>query len=57
MQWPQIVMIVVYTLGVAVSLQNHGKPRDPYNMWYTIIGTAIGVFILWAGGFWGPPCH
>ena len=54
MGWPQIVMIVIGSIGIGVNLVKHGERRtDKYNVWVSIIGCAIEAIILYFGGFWG----
>ena len=51
---PQIIMIILMTFNITFGLVNHGKPRtDKYNVWTNLIGCAIEVAILTAGGFFG----
>ncbi|MGL4801907.1 MAG: hypothetical protein ACRC18_06550 [Cetobacterium sp.] len=52
MEWPQVAMIILLTLGVGINLSNHGEMRnDRYNFWTSMLGVAINVWILRAGGF------
>ena len=53
MGWPQIVWIVVAAMGLGISLVKHGKMREPYNFWVTLISLGIEVLILYKGGFFG----
>ena len=52
---PQILIIVLYTLGVGISLAKHGEMEESkkHNVVPTLIGTAIQVALLWWGGFFG----
>ena len=53
MKWPQIVMIVLYVVNVVIDAQRHGEPKDgKHNVLVTLVGSALGVWVLWAGGFW-----
>ena len=52
MHWPQITMIVIYASSFGIELSRHGKPKEGvYNVWYDLIGTVIGITILYFGGF------
>lgn len=50
--WAQFAMALYLALTVAASVAMHGKPRAPYNAWYTIASAAIFAAMLWWGGFW-----
>jgi hypothetical protein len=53
MHWPQIVMIVLYSLGIALELGKHDEPKTGrHNVFSTLIASAIGVWLLHMGGFW-----
>ena len=50
--WPQITYIVLVILGIGISLERHGKPKTgTYNVLVDLVGTAIGLFIVYSGGF------
>lgn len=50
--WPQITYIVLTTLGIGLVLAKHGQPRtEKYNVWWSLIGTAMVLPILYYGGF------
>lgn len=51
MEWPQITMIVLLGLGVGIGLAKDGEPRDPHSFVKDIVGCAITVWLLIAGGF------
>ncbi len=51
MNWPQITMIVLLTLGVGIALAKNGEDRPPYSAWAAIIGATIQAAVLYAGGF------
>ncbi|GAG30184.1 unnamed protein product [marine sediment metagenome] len=48
---PQIMIIILMTLGLGLHLTEHGKPRSNYNFWHGLITTGIWVAILHWGGF------
>lgn len=51
---PQVIMIAFMAANVTLGFVFHNKPRtDKYNGWTTLIGTAIDVALLTAGGFFG----
>lgn len=52
MIWPQITVIVLMSIRVAVNIALHGKPRPEYNLWHSLINAAILTGLLYAGGFW-----
>ena len=49
----QIIMIVLFALGLGVTVAKHGQPKGNYSIGENIIGIAINVALLWWGGFWG----
>ena len=50
---PQIIMIVIYALGLGIALVQNGTKKEGTNsFWVTFFGTLINVAILWWGGFW-----
>lgn len=51
---PQMLLIVLLTLGLGVSLAKHGEPRDPHSFWTTLISSAILAGLLHWGGFFAP---
>lgn len=48
---PQVVWICVVAFDIAYAAVNHGRPQGPYNVWATIAGSALGIALLWWGGF------
>lgn len=51
---PQIIIVILYALNVGIALAKHGEPKEGnYNVFFTLIGAAISVGILWWGGFFG----
>lgn len=54
MRAPQIIYIIVWAMGLGVSLVNHGKVEfKRESFWKTLLGTAIEVCLLIWGGFFG----
>ncbi|MEI2271864.1 hypothetical protein OHD16_06885 [Sphingobacterium sp. ML3W] len=53
MKAPEVILIIVWTLNVAISLSKHGEPKDgKYNFWIELISVFIAYFFLkWAGLF------
>ena len=51
-QWPQFAMIAMYGIGIGLELARNGQPKkDTHNVWWTLIGVGISVFLLRSGGF------
>lgn len=50
----QIIMIVLYAMGLGISAAKHGEPQEEtkYNFWATLVCTIIVVALLAWGGFW-----
>ena len=51
MGWPQITMIVLLTLSFGITLAKHGEPRSDHNAAAALVGLAIHIGLLYAGGF------
>lgn len=50
--WPQLTWLTLFMLTAGIYMARHGKPReDFYNLWYFLVGSAINIWILYAGGF------
>ena len=49
----QIIMIVLFALGLGTTIAKQGQPKGNYSIGENIIGIAINVALLWWGGFWG----
>jgi hypothetical protein len=49
---PQIIMIVLLTMGTTIHIVKHGEPRGDYNMWIGMVALVIEIVLLWWGGFW-----
>lgn len=53
MGWPQIVIIVSFSIGLALELLLDGvETKQKHSFLGKLIGTAITVWILHMGGFW-----
>jgi hypothetical protein len=49
---PQIIVILIWGLGLGVELANHGKNRTgKHNFFNKLIGVSITAAILGMGGF------
>ena len=49
---PQIIILALYCVNIGTHLARHGEPRkDKYNVFYELIGAALGIAILAWGGF------
>lgn len=51
MNWAQIGMIIVLTIGVTAAVFLHGETRR-INMWFKVANAAIFLTLLHYGGFW-----
>lgn len=52
MGWPQFTYIGLMALSVGVTLALHGQPRTgTHNVGYALIGAAISLGVVYAGGF------
>jgi uncharacterized membrane protein len=50
--WPQWIYIVLMVIGLFVSIERHGRPREgTYNGVASIISAALGIALLYWGGF------
>lgn len=51
--WPQWAMMALVAFCAAFTLAKHGelRPQRKYNFWSDLLGSAIQIAILWAGGF------
>jgi hypothetical protein len=51
--WPQYVIAAVYCLNLLATANLHGKPRTgKWSFPGSAISAALGVWILYMGGFW-----
>lgn len=49
---PQIIMVGIYILNLGVALTRHGEQKkEKYNFFAQFLGTAIGIALLYWGGF------
>ena len=52
MEIPQILVIVIFSLGLGISMNEHGKPKEgTNNAWFSIASFVITMGLLWWGGF------
>lgn len=52
MGWPEVTVIVLYTLVMGMTLAMHGKPRTGnYNFGASLLGVGLLFALLYAGGF------
>lgn len=51
MHTPQIIYIVLISIGLLTSANEHGKPRTPNNFWAQLLASGIGIALLIWGGF------
>ena len=57
--WPQLVMLGLWIYNITYTAVNHGKPKverdgqpHKHNAWTALTGTAIGIWLLYMGGWW-----
>jgi hypothetical protein len=49
---PEILMIVLWGIGLGVALTQHGEPKTgSYNFFVTLVATALEFGLMWWGGF------
>jgi len=53
MKTPEIILIVIWSIGLLFTAYKHGKPRDSnYNIFASIVALSIHIALLvWAGLF------
>lgn len=49
--WPQWTLLGLMLLSLIINCTSHGKPREPYNGFVSLIGFGLSMFILICGGF------
>lgn len=50
--WPQIVYLGLIVAGLLMAGAKHGEPNtSKHNFWASLIGAAVSVGLLYAGGF------
>lgn len=54
MHWPQYLVLGSAALSFAVHCKYSGEARSPFNPIASLVGTAISLSILIAGGFFAP---
>ena len=52
--WAPLAYVGLSILGFGFAIAKHGQPREPYNMWTLLLGTALSWSLLWWGGFFEP---
>lgn len=51
---PQAIMLAIVCMNLGMSLALHGQEKQgEYNFWVTLIGMALELSLLYAGGFFG----
>lgn len=48
---PQLILLIMTAANLLIVSKKHGQTAPNYNIWKTIIGTAISYTILISGGF------
>ena len=49
--WPQWTLLILLVLSLIINTGNHGKPREPYNGFTSLISFGMWMFFLVCGGF------
>lgn len=53
MRAPQVIMIVMLSIGLGIDIVKHGESKTgKYNFVTTLIAQLLVVAILYWGGFW-----
>ncbi len=51
---PQVLIILIYAMGLGINLARHGQPKtDTYSFGAALVSTGIVFALLWWGGFFG----
>lgn len=56
--WPQVTLIIIWTLRLMLHAVKNGELYDPpgkYNLGATVIGLGVTATILYCGGFFSQP--
>jgi hypothetical protein len=48
---PQIIYLALVGINLLLTANLHGKERSNYNFWITLVGTFLGLGLLYWGGF------
>lgn len=49
---PQIILIIIYVLGLGISLAQHGEIKTKKeNFWTSLFAVAVVIALLICGGF------
>ncbi len=52
MSVPAVIYLILTVIGLMVSANQHGKPKDGiHSIWGVIIGSGISISLLYWGGF------
>lgn len=50
---PQIIVIVLWALGLGYTISKHGDPKiGKHDFWSDLFCIAVYSALLWWGGFW-----
>jgi hypothetical protein len=53
MGWPQVTLIALSAVSVAIAGVKHGEPKGNWSFWAAIVSVGIEIGLLYAGGFFG----
>jgi hypothetical protein len=48
---PEWILIGMTVVGLLITAMFHGRPQAPYNIFLSMVGTAITYGLLYWGGF------
>lgn len=54
MSTPAIIYLSITLVGLGICIEQHGRPylsTDRRNAWYSVVGVAIQMSLLYWGGF------
>lgn len=49
--WAVWAILASYIFGIWIAADKHGEPKGDHDVKVTIIGSVIGIWLLWCGGF------
>lgn len=50
--WPACIFLALYALTITFNIWHHGeRRRDTYDGWKAVVGSGIGIGLLYWGGF------
>ena len=46
-----IIYLILSAMSFGIVLVKHGQPREDWNIWVYMLGSTIGLSLLYFGGF------